>query len=204
MVAALFVATGGCYFGLEDVDPWDRERDARLYAGPWPVVAHPPCGPWSALRHLCEAQDEAACMPFAVAAVRRWGGVLEQPAGSAAFRAFGMPHPGELPDEHGGRSIEVCQVEWGHPARKRTWLYAVGCDLSLVRPPFPGRSPTHWVSGGREHGRKGSGGFVPPGIKVCSAQQRNRTPIPFRDLLLAIARTARTGLTAPAGTGEAG
>lgn len=33
-VAALFVETGGCYFGLPDVDPWDEARDARLYAGP--------------------------------------------------------------------------------------------------------------------------------------------------------------------------
>ena len=38
-VAALFVATDGCYFGLPDVDPWDVRRDARLYAGPHPVVA---------------------------------------------------------------------------------------------------------------------------------------------------------------------
>jgi len=42
-VAALYVETGGVYYGLPDVDPWDEERDARLYAGPWPVVAHPPC-----------------------------------------------------------------------------------------------------------------------------------------------------------------
>lgn len=38
MIAALFVATGGCYFGLPDVDPWDVTRDARLYSGPHPVV----------------------------------------------------------------------------------------------------------------------------------------------------------------------
>jgi hypothetical protein len=43
VIAALYVETGGCYFGLPDVDPWDQARDARLYAGPWPVVAHPPC-----------------------------------------------------------------------------------------------------------------------------------------------------------------
>ena len=38
-VAALFVAKDGPYFGLEGVDPWDGARDARLYAGPHPVVA---------------------------------------------------------------------------------------------------------------------------------------------------------------------
>ena len=46
MIAALYVQTGGAYYGLPDVDPWDEARDARLYAGPHPVVAHPPCGQW--------------------------------------------------------------------------------------------------------------------------------------------------------------
>ena len=32
-VAALYVQTGGCYFDLPDVDPWDEAQDARLYAG---------------------------------------------------------------------------------------------------------------------------------------------------------------------------
>lgn len=203
VIAALYVAKGGCYYGLPDVDPWDKDRDARLYAGPWPVVAHPPCGPWGAIRHLTvpgrKRRDDADCMPYAVAAVRRWGGVLEQPAGSVAFRAFGMPHPGEFPDEHGGWSVEVCQVEWGHPARKRTWLYIVGTRAVDLSPPHPGRVPTHWVSGGRHHVRKGRGGVVPPGIKVCSARQRSATPLPFRDLLLSIARTVGVNALPAAG-----
>lgn len=31
MIAALYVASGGCYFGLPDVDPWDEKRDAGTY-----------------------------------------------------------------------------------------------------------------------------------------------------------------------------
>jgi len=46
MIAALYVETGGPYFGVEGVDPWDATRDAREYAGPHPVVAHPPCKRW--------------------------------------------------------------------------------------------------------------------------------------------------------------
>ena len=45
-VAALFVETDGCYFGLPDVEPWDQPLDARFYPGPFPVVAHPPCQRW--------------------------------------------------------------------------------------------------------------------------------------------------------------
>ena len=45
-VAALFVETDGVYFGLPNVDPWDEQRDARTYRGPYPVVAHPPCQRW--------------------------------------------------------------------------------------------------------------------------------------------------------------
>ena len=45
-VAALFVETDGTYFGVPGVQPWDEPRDARTYAGPLPVVAHPPCQRW--------------------------------------------------------------------------------------------------------------------------------------------------------------
>ena len=47
-IAALYVEKNGAYYGLDGVDPWDEERDARKYAGPWPVVAHPPCQRWGA------------------------------------------------------------------------------------------------------------------------------------------------------------
>jgi hypothetical protein len=49
VIAALFVETGGSYYGLPDVDPWDKARDARKYAGPHPVVAHPQIAAFSRL-----------------------------------------------------------------------------------------------------------------------------------------------------------
>lgn len=72
-VAALYVERGGPYFGMPGVDPWDIERDARTYAGPHPVVAHPPCGPWGELRHLYKG-NEHDIAPIAVEQVRKWGG----------------------------------------------------------------------------------------------------------------------------------
>lgn len=203
MIAALYVDRLGPYFGRPDVDPWDLDRDARLYAGPHPIVAHPPCGPWGSLRHLVvpgrARLNDKDCGPIAIGQVRKFGGVLEQPAGSKLFDACECAKPGDRADAFGGVAVEVCQVEWGHPARKRTWLYVVGVPRPSILPPFPGRAPTHWVSGGRNPNRKGgarAGGIVPPGIKVCSAQQRRRTPPAFADLLISLARSSEIARTA--------
>ncbi len=56
MVAALFVEPEGVYADAPDVDLWDERRDARLYAGPHPVVAHPPCNRWSVLAGMIETR----------------------------------------------------------------------------------------------------------------------------------------------------
>lgn len=190
VVAALYIDPRGPYPKMLGVDCWDEARDARTYAGPHPVVAHPPCGAWGSLSHLHRRSDSDCALP-AVMAVNLFGGVLEQPARSRMFRTFGLPAPGEAPEPStGGRTYEVQQVAWGHVARKKTWLYVVGVPDEVVRADIRlGRTPTHWVSGGRKHTRKGSGGVVPPGIKVCSAQQRRRTPPAFAEWLVAIARS---------------
>lgn len=195
-VAALYVDPRGPYLALLGADMcWDEKRDARLYEGPWPVVAHPPCGPWSKQRHNYRG-NEHDCALRAVEQVRKWGGVLEQPAGSLLWDACGIELPvagfATADDVWGGFSVEVEQVNWGHVARKKTWLYLVGVDRDIAIEMLAGRSgavPTHWCSGGRKRS-KGSGGLVPPGIKVCSAQQRRRTPPAFADLLIALAMQA--------------
>jgi hypothetical protein len=142
---------------------------------------------------------DMACGPRAVEQVRLWGGVLEQPAGSKLWAHCGLPAPiAASPlrhdwwqDSFAGFSVEVEQVAWGHVARKRTWLFLVGVDTrDVFRTLRTGGTPTHWCSGGRTRG-KGSGGLVPPGIKVCSAQQRRRTPPAFAEWLVELARTSR-------------
>lgn len=138
MIAALFVATRGGYFGMPDVDPWDEKRDARLYAGPHPVVAHPPCQRWCRLAGLVEKThgykkgDDGGTFKAALAAVRTWGGVLEHPAYSAAFAHFGLPIPTDKGGWQrglcGGWSCHVEQWHYGHRAKKATWLYAFGVN----------------------------------------------------------------------------
>lgn len=42
-IAALFVQEDGCYANHPLIDAWPEARDARLYNGNLPVIAHPPC-----------------------------------------------------------------------------------------------------------------------------------------------------------------
>ena len=190
MIAALYIDPRGPYPRMEGVDAWDESRDARKYDGPYAVVAHPPCGPWGNLKHLSHGAHKD-CGPRAVEQVRKFGGVLEHPARSSLWRALHLPWPGEMRDEYGGFTVEVDQCAWGHCARKKTWLYVVGATRAYVEGTMRvGGTPTHWVSGGRNPNRKGSGGLIPPGIKVCSAQMRRRTPPAFAEWLVDIAGQA--------------
>jgi len=104
MIAALYVETGGSYYGIDGVDPWDKIRDARLYAGPWPVVAHPPCQRWGKLwagqplhiKRTGERKvkgDDGGCFRAALRAIQTWGGVLEHPWGSQAWPLSGLNTP---------------------------------------------------------------------------------------------------------------
>lgn len=100
MIAALYVETNGCYYGMTDVDPWDIVRDARLYEGPHPVVAHPPCQRWGRFwhgstrkPHQFKLGDDGGCFAMALDALEAFGGVLEHPCDSHAWGHFGLMPP---------------------------------------------------------------------------------------------------------------
>lgn len=202
-VAVLYAEKDGAYFGIPGVDPWDEDRDARLYAGPWPGVAHPPCQRWGkyATGAPCkpnqyEVGDDKGCFKAALIAVRRWGGVLEHPAHSKAWDKFELVKPpkagGWVPaDAVGGWTCHVEQGHYGHLSRKETWLYAHGTDLPELRwGPSPQRiHPVAFERYGYEKARR-IGVMAMIGGKD-KTRLRNATPPPFRDLLLSIARTAR-------------
>lgn len=201
MVAALFVATGGVYFGLPDVDPWDEPRDARLYAGPWPVVAHPPCQRWGRYWHGGPSAkvrrrrgDDGGCFASALASVRKWGGVLEHPEASSAWATFGLMTPpkggGWIPAGIGDPGWTCCveQGHYGHRARKATWLYAVGVPLPVLR---WGKSSGARIDAGyhsAEERKEAKSRGCKRGSGRLTARQLIDTPAPFRDLLLDMAR----------------
>ena len=124
-VAALYVEPKGCYVGVPGVDPWDEARDARTYAGPHPVVAHPPCQLWGAMANVNFARwggehnrpgNDGGCFAAALAAVNRWGGVLEHPAKTRAWAAYGLEKPTGIGWQRSGLGwvCEVWQSAYGH------------------------------------------------------------------------------------------
>lgn len=195
MIAALYVQTNGVYYGLPDVDPWDEARDARKYAGPWPVVAHPPCASWGALAGFREYRwglkrgDDGFCFAAALNAVQTYGGVLEHPANSAAWVVHGLRRPagaGWHADCNGGWTCAVDQGNYGHRMRKPTWLYAVGVEL----PSIDWRRAENPQITGNTGSKGGKGGTLSSNsIAWMPKSERAATPIPFRDLLLSIARS---------------
>jgi hypothetical protein len=200
VIAALFVESGGCYSGVPDVDPWDRARDARSYAGPHPVVAHPPCERWGrywsggpSARERRALGDDDGCFASALASVRRWGGVLEHPEASHAWRHFGLIAPmrgggWSVADDRGGWTCCVEQGAYGHRARKATWLYAFRCEL----PRLTWRAAGDFVRLDQGfHSRDERARATKTGAcQRLSKRQRAATPPAFRDVLLAMARTA--------------
>lgn len=195
MISALFVQKNGIYFGLPNVDPWDKSRDARLYSGPHPVVAHPPCERWCRLSGLVRARwgyeigDDGGCFESALESVRKFGGVLEHPAWSKAWSHYHLPNPqvsgGWQRDFYGGWVCHIEQSRYGHLAKKATWLYAYRVDLPSLKwgsdPDIKSKAPVSWC------GNHTSSFDKRPRIGKSKA---SATPIEFRDVLILIAESA--------------
>lgn len=205
-VAALYVETDGCYFGLPGVDPWDETRDARKYAGPHPVVAHPPCQRWGKLwagqplwikrtgiRKVKGA--DGGCFASALDHARTFGGVIEHPWQSHAWPHFNLNVPPReggwiAADMYGGWTCCVEQGRYGHYARKPTLLVVYHCDLPELRwgKGEPRLDPAVVERMGLKRAKRlgevsGRGGGT-------NSSPRIGTPPEFRDLLISIARTS--------------
>lgn len=166
---ALFVQPRSVYKTL-GVDCYDEKRDARTYSGRSPVIAHPPCRGWARLRGFSKhAPEELDLARFAIATIRRNGGVLEHPAFSTLWQDCALPNPGRGMDCHGGWTFSLDQSWYGHRAPKATWLYIVGLKPRDV-PPIP-------FSLGVAEGR----------IENMGRAERERTPALFAAWLVELA-----------------
>lgn len=205
MIAALYVETGGAYFNLPGVDPWDAIRDARKYAGPSPVVAHPPCERWGSFWPGSPIQvsrgirfkkgDDGGCFSAALAAVRQFGGIIEHPRGSHAWAHFGIERPpkggGWVRSGRRGWTCEVYQGHYGHKALKPTWLYydwrEKPPELLWGKPEgeFMTVAGTSFKSVAHRREAESKGWRYSARLPT---NLRNATPAPFRDLLIGMAR----------------
>lgn len=200
-VAALFVEPDGIYAELPHVEIWDKARDARTYSGPHPVVAHPPCERWgrywggapATWPRLVQGND-GGCFAAALHAVRIFGGVLEHPEGSHAWRWFQLTTPPRgggwiKADWLGGWTCCIEQGWYGHRARKATWLYAHGVELPSLN---WGSAPGDFVRLDEGfHSKEERARAIKTGAcQRLSKRQRAATPAEFRDLLISIATQA--------------
>ena len=191
-IAALFVQPDGCYAEDSRFDAWPEDRDARLYDGVLPVVAHPPCQLWGALAAVNYKRwggdhnrpgNDGGCFESAVQSVRRCGGVLEHPAKSRAFKEYGLGKPqkgGWIRSDDGiGWICEVWQSAYGHRANKATWLYYVGS-----RKPFELDWNTPCGSHQVGHADKRGKARNKP---TLSKREANATPEQFKEELIKLA-----------------
>lgn len=209
MIAALYVLARGPYVNMPGVDPWPFRRNALCFPGGMPVVAHPPCGPWSnsGFRKLTKLSLTQGpwLAPAAVCQVRRDGGILEHPERSRLWLEswLGLPYPepyrqrtiaGPEIDAYGGFTVELDQSAWGHKySHKRSWIYCVGVDYAAATtfPPEaalkPIDEPAHWKPklDKRYPGRI----YRRVGMDLASAEQKKRSPKAFAEWLVSLART---------------
>lgn len=196
MIAALYVQTNGIYANVPGIDPWDAGRDARKYIGPHPVIAHPPCQLWGKFAKINfmrwggehnKPGNDGGCFAAATLSVIAWGGVLEHPAQSYAFKAHGIPAPNGHGWQQIGKTEYVCEVwqsAYGHLANKRTWLFYSGKN-----PPFE----LDWrkVKGSHQIGDARNQRSKESQKPILRGHAASATPIAFRDELIRLALHSR-------------
>lgn len=190
-VAVLYADPKGPYPKMPGCDVWDEARDARLYEGPHPVVAHPPCAAWCQLAGVREARygyprgQDGGLFRRALEQLRAHGGVLEHPAYSKAWPAHGLtaPTPGAWTRcaFMGLWSAQVSQCAYGHRARKRTWLLLCGGDPPDTDWSEPYQVGSICISGAKNH-------HLNPGQERMWTREAKRTPPAFAEFLVSLAR----------------
>jgi len=157
------------------------------------VVAHPPCQLWGKMAKVNFARwggehnrpgNDGGLFKFALDTVNRCGGVLEHPAGSYAWKEYGL----EVPEKKKwtksgiGWTCEVWQSAYGHKANKKTWLYYVGRDKP-EDPIWDTPKGTHQIGFQDQRGKAKN-------KPTLSKYDANATPEKFMEYLVRIASFA--------------
>lgn len=122
------------------------------------------------------------------------GGVLEHPEASKAWRAFGLIAPmrgggWSVADDLGGWTCCVEQGAYGHRARKATWLYAFGAELPFLR--WHATGDFIRLDAGYHSAAERAASFdrAKRDVERLPKIERAATPLEFRDVLIAMARS---------------
>ena len=189
IVTVLFARSDSIYKTLPGVDVYDAQRNALNFPGGTPVIAHPPCRAWGQLSHMAKpVPGERELALWAIEQVRKNGGVLEHPRQSKLWPAAQLPRPGYT-DDHGGWTLPILQSDFGHRAKKATYLYIVGVEpKNIPQLPIILGDSTHIIgtSGRRRNGRRlrpGEQGYKPE----CTHPEREHTPILLAKYLIELA-----------------
>lgn len=116
--------------------------------------------------------------------------MLEHPEASHAWATYGLTPPPRggwiIADRH-GYTCCVEQGHYGHPARKATWLYVVGCAALPVLKwgPSEGKRLDDGFHSKAERDAARAAGRKP--VPRLSTQENLTTPVAFRDVLIGIA-----------------
>lgn len=161
------------------VDIYPRTRDAWTCRPCRPVIAHPPCRFWQRRNNRAKAPGgtiikELFLGMWCTHLVRTYGGILEQPAFSRLWHCANLPPPSYTtpPTKNAAYGIlewsfAVDQAQFGHIARKDTWLFIAGLHPKNV----------YW-HGWTLHTAR-------PTLATLTAGQRSYTPLPFAAFLIA-------------------
>ena len=199
MLNALFVESNGVYDKDPRVIKWDIERDAFKCKNGLPAIAHPPCKRWGrywsggpSVKVKKNKGDDDGCFAYSLWYVRTYGGVIEHPEASHAWKWFGLNKPPKSggwikADDYGGFTCCVEQGHYGHKARKATWLYLNNFKpIDLIWGKSEGKMQMEEGAHSKEEGKlwRSSPGYKPK--PRLSAAERLATPVLFKELLISI------------------
>lgn len=177
-IPVLYVREDSIYKTLPNIDAYDIKRDASTYTGTSAIIAHPPCRGWGQLSHMASPRvGEKELTLKAIAMVRANGGIVEHPSRTKAFSVAGCYNlPNSKVDAHKGFILSIDQWDFGHVARKGTWLYICGIEEKDL----PALPPTRTI------GRAKSITGQVKGTSRCTQYEREYTPMPLIEWMVEV------------------